>query len=412
MSTNYREERRQDRAAERAEDRADQREEREQRRKDREQVLELRRRQERERRREAERRKAERRERRAALVARLLGEGDTVAALVVMACSITPAFYFQVSALTAVPGLPGFIAVCLAVMLEAGAWVATVAGERAKRQGRPVGKFRAAMWACAAVAAWINYSHAPASPGNWLAYVLAAASLGGVFFWELRGLGRHGGKAGRTLAERREAARRRRHAIARRIRFRDVHKRYREIMTAHPFGTVDPEQAWSAAWTDVKGGPLAVDARSLGRRAAAVRSVEDVLADTATSPEAAAVELFLAEVFPTSPGDDGTGDQGAAGGPQDGPRDGGGTTVRTRRDDAADGRGTLGRKGREGSGRTAPKTPEKEPSEADLARVRKLAEALGGVDKLSARNVREALGGCAQAYAVRVRDAVRDEAEQ
>ncbi|WP_328923189.1 DUF2637 domain-containing protein [Streptomyces griseoaurantiacus] len=412
MSSTYYEERRKDRAAERDADRADRLAEREQRRKDRAEAEELRRKAERERRREADRRKADRRERRAALVARLLGEGDTVAALVVMGCSITPAFYFQVSALTAVPGLPGFIAVCLAVMLEAGAWVATVAGERAKRQGRPVGKFRAAMWGCAAVAAGINYSHAPASPGNWLAYVLAAASLGGVFFWELRGLGRHGGKAGRTLAERREAARRRRHALARRFRFRDVHKRYREIMTAHPFGTIDPEQAWADAWTDVKGGPLAVDARSLGRRAAAVRSVEDVVADTAVTPEAAAVELFLAEVFPTLPGDDGPAPEAAADGPQGGPQGGGGTGVRTRHAEPAEGRGTLGRKGREGSGRTAPKTPEKEPSEADLARVRKLAEALGGVDKLSARNVREALGGCAQAYAVRVRDAVRAEAEQ
>jgi hypothetical protein len=403
VSSTFYEERRKDRAADRDADRADKREEREQRRKDRAEAEELRRRQERERRREAERRKAERRERRAALVARLLGEGDTVAALVVMACSITPAFYFQVSALTAVPGLPGFIAVCLAVMLEAGAWVATVAGERAKRQGRPVGKFRAAMWACAAVAAWINYSHAPASPGNWLAYVLAAASLGGVFFWELRGLGRHGGKAGRTLAERREAARRRRHALARRFRFRDVHKRYREIMTAHPFGTVDPEQAWADAWTDVKGGPLAVDARSLGRRAAAVRSVEDVVADTATSPEAAAVELWLAEVFPTSPGDDGTGDQGATGGPQGGPHGGGGTAVRTRRDDAADGATALGGIGKAQGRRTARKDVEEPLDAADLAAARKLYEAAPAT--FSTPAVARALGR-SKVYAKRVRDAV------
>lgn len=412
MSSTFYEERRKDKAAERAEDRADRLAEREQRRKDRAEAEERRRREERERRREADRRAAEARERRAARLARLLGEGDTVAALVVMACSITPAFYFQVSALTAVPGLPGFIAVCLAVMLEAGAWVATVAGERAKREGRPLGKFRAAMWGCAAVAAGINYSHAPASAGNWLAYVLAAASLGGVFFWELRGLGRPGGKAGRTRAERREAAARRRHALARRFRFRDVHRRYREIMTAHPFGTVDPERAWADAWGDVKGAPLAVDARSLGRRTAAVRSVEGVLADTGTTPEAAAVELLLADVFPALPGDDGPAPEAAAGGPQDGPHGGGGIGTRTRRAEPAETPGALERKGREGSGRTAPKTPEKAPSEADLARVRKLAEALGGVSKLSARNVREALGGCAQAYAVRVRDAVRDEAGQ
>ncbi|HET6636466.1 MAG TPA: hypothetical protein VFH77_15710 [Streptomyces sp.] len=45
---------------------------------------------------------------------------------------------------------------------------------------------------------------------------------------------------------------------------------------------------------------------------------------------------------------------------------------------------------------------------ADIEAVKKLAEALGGVDRLSARNVREAVG-CRSEYAVRLRDAVRDE---
>ncbi|MFD0384671.1 hypothetical protein ACFQ2B_27830 [Streptomyces stramineus] len=45
----------------------------------------------------------------------------------------------------------------------------------------------------------------------------------------------------------------------------------------------------------------------------------------------------------------------------------------------------------------------------DLDKVRKLADILGSVDKLSARNVREAIGGGAQEYAVRLRDAVKNE---
>ncbi|MDX3353915.1 DUF2637 domain-containing protein [Streptomyces sp. ME01-24h] len=403
------EERRADRQLTREQDREDRRLAADERRKDQDAAAKRHQLEEAAKRRQRDAVKEKRRERRAALTARLLGEGDTVAALIVMACSIVPAFYFQIAALTGVQGLPALIAVCLAVMLEAGAWVSTFAGERAKREGRPAGKFRAAMWGCAALAAWINYSHAPASPRNWLGYVLAAASMGGVFFWELRGAGRHGGKAGRTRAQRREAARRRRHGIARRFRFRDVHKRYREILTAHPFGTVDAEQAWAVAWGDVKGGPLATDARSLGRRAAAVRSVEAVLADTATTPEATAVELLLADIFPALPGDDGPAAGGVADGPQGGPKSGGGTGVRDRHDDPAQGRGALERKGKQPSGRTSSKTPDKEPTADDIARVRKLAEALGGVDKLSARNVREALGGCAQAYAVRVRDAVQAE---
>lgn len=397
------------RAAEREQDRADRLAEREQQRKDRAEAEERRRKDRAAAQRAAAQRKAERRARRAELCRKLGGEGDTVAALVVMACSIAPAFYFQVSALKAIPGLPLAIAVCLAVMLEAGAWVATVAGERAKREGRPAGRFRLAMWGCASVAAAINYSHAPASPHNWLAYVLAVASLGGVFFWELRGLGRHGGKAGRTRAERREAAAQRRHRIARRARFRDVHKRYRQILTAHPYGTVDTERAWAEAWQDVKGAPLAATAETIGRRVEAARSVEAVLADAGVTPEAAAVELFLADVFGTSPGDDGPATGRPESGPQNGPRGTGGGGVATAPAKPSQGRTALGRKGKQGTGRTAPKTPDKAPTAADLDRVRKLAEALGGADKLSARKVREVLGGGAQAYAVRVRDAVRAE---
>jgi hypothetical protein len=43
-----------------------------------------------------------------------------------------------------------------------------------------------------------------------------------------------------------------------------------------------------------------------------------------------------------------------------------------------------------------------------LEAVRKLAAALGGTDRLSARNVRETVG-CRNDYAIRLRDAVRAE---
>lgn len=409
--TTYYDERRKDRAAERSEDRADRREREELRAKRQAEADERRRREEREHRRETERRKAERRERHAAARARLAGEGDTAAALIVMGCSIAPAFYFQVSALAAVPGLPGIIAVCLAVMLEAGAWVATVAGERAKREGRPVGHFRAAMWGCAAVAAWINYSHAPSSPNNWLAYVLAAASLGGVFFWELRGRGRHGGKAGRTRAERREAAARRRHGIARRLRFRDVHKRYRQILTAHPYGTVAPEQAWADAWTDVKGGPLATDAGSIGRRVEAARSVENVLAEAGVTPESAAVEMFLADLFASTPGDDGPTDETSVGGPQGGPDGTGGTgadrtSARTAGEHAA-----LGRKGKHGTGDPSAKAPVRALDPTHLATVRRLADELGGPEHLSIAKIRKAGVGGNDRYLSALRDTVQGKAE-
>ncbi|PNG97034.1 DUF2637 domain-containing protein [Streptomyces malaysiensis] len=404
----YLDERRRDRAADRAEDREDRRAQRAEDRADRAAAEERARRAKKDKQREADRRRAEGRARRAELLSKLSSEGDTVAALVVMVCSIVPAVYFQLRALMSVPGLPGAIAVALAVMLEAGAWVATVAGERAKREGRPVGRFRAAMWGCASVAAAVNYSHAPSSAHNWLAYVLAVASLGGVFFWELRGLGRHGGKAGRTRAERREAAARR-HRIARRIRFRDVHKRYRQIMTAHPYGTVKREQAWAEAWFDIKGAPLSVTAQVIGGRVAAVQAVEKVITDAEMTPEAATVELLLADLFPTAPGDDGPTGTVPGDSPEDGPHGGGDGGTRRLSQTRSQSPTTLGGKGKRASDRTARTAAQKPLAEADLAKVRALADALGDTAHLSVNNVKAAVGGGRTEYLVRLRDAVREE---
>ncbi|WP_077192470.1 DUF2637 domain-containing protein [Streptomyces lydicus] len=405
----YYEERRADRASEREQDRLDRRQLADEKRKERAEREERARRAKQEARQDASKRKAERKAARTAVVGKATAEGDTIAALVVMACSIAPALYFQITALAAVPGLPGAIAVALAVMLEAGAWVATVAGERAKREGRPVGRFRAAMWGSAAVAGVINFTHAPATSHNWLAYVLAAASLGGVFYWELRGFGRHGGRAGRTQHERREARARAWHDRKRRIRFHKVWRRYTDILAAHPYGSLDREKAWAEAWFDVKGAPLAATAEVLARRVAAVKSVEGVLAEAGVTPEAAAIEMLLADLFPSAPGDDGPTGGTPEGGPETGPRGGAGGGSRTAPAKAPQGRKTLGRKGKQASSRTSSKTPDKPLSTADLDKVRKLADILGGADKLSARNVREAIGGAAQDYAIRLRDAVQAE---
>ncbi len=299
--TSFYEERRADRAADRAQDREDRRQEREERRTDRAEAEAAHRAARQEAKQEAEQRRAARRERLVGLRRRVAGGGDTIAALVVMGCSITPAVYYQITALAAVPGLPGPIAVALAVMLEAGAWVATIAGERAKREGRPVGRFRTAMWACAALAATVNFAHAPATPFHWLAVVLAAASLGGVGFWELRGLGRHGGTAGRTRQQRRQDRERRAHEKARRA-MKPVWSRYEDILTAHPFGALDTEQAWRAAWFDVHGADLALTAPVMRTRLAAVDAVGEVLAEAERTPERMAVEALLSDLFG---GDDG-----------------------------------------------------------------------------------------------------------
>ncbi|MEU4986643.1 hypothetical protein [Streptomyces sp. NPDC021969] len=419
MSTSFYEERRLDRKNEREEDRRDRlaeadaaRKERlaeaeaarirdeaqaEQRRKDREARQEEERRLRAERKREKARRKAERKKARAELLARLGKEGDTVGALVVMACGIVPALFFQLRALNG-ENLPGIISLCLAVMLEAGAWVATVSGERAKREGRPVGRFRVVMWACASFAAVINYSHAPGEPGGWLAWVLAAASYAGVFFWEVRGWGRHGTKATRTKAQRKEARRRRRHDRKRRRLFPAVYARYTDILTAHPYNTVNRDKAWEDAWQDTHGAGLAITAGVIAHRG---RADKALAAAHGVGIETLAVEQLLDNLFPGDGGDDGPPARRSSRGPNGGPSKGGRKTT------------TLGRKGKQAvgrlTGRTAPKVPDKPLDPADLDRVRTLADLLGGASKLSVKNVREAVGGGNTRYAMQLRDAVKAE---
>ncbi|MFK0296906.1 hypothetical protein ACIQU6_41435 [Streptomyces sp. NPDC090442] len=117
MSTTYYDERRRDRAADREQDRADRLADREQDRVDRAAEREEARRLRAEQKREKARRRAERQKARAELVGKLGGEGDTVGALIAMTCGIVAALYFQLRALNG-EGLPLFITVCLAVMLE------------------------------------------------------------------------------------------------------------------------------------------------------------------------------------------------------------------------------------------------------------------------------------------------------
>ncbi|MFB7012319.1 MULTISPECIES: hypothetical protein [unclassified Streptomyces] len=419
MSQTFYDERRKDKAADRAEDRLDRaadakaarderaaladerRQERtaqaEERRKEREARQEEERRLRAERKREKARRKVERKKSRAELFAKLSKEGDTVGALVVMACGIVPALFFQLRALNG-EDLPGIISLCLAVMLEAGAWVATVSGERAKREGRPVGRFRVVMWACASFAAVINYSHAPGESGGWLAWVLAAASFAGVFFWEVRGWGRHGTKATRTKAQRKEDRRRHRHDRKRRRRFPAVYNRYTDILTAHPYGTVDTETAWRDAWRDTHGADIAVTAGVVAHRG---RADKALAAAHGVGVETLMVEQLLDDVFNGDGGDDGPPARRSSKGPTGGPNKGG------------RGAKTLGRKGKQAlgrlTGRTAPKAPIGPLDPADLDRVRALADILGGGAKLSIKNVGEAVGGGNTRYLMALRDTVKAE---
>ncbi|MET9183476.1 hypothetical protein ABZX88_35475 [Kitasatospora aureofaciens] len=241
-TTDWRTERRADRAAERAEDRADRKLAAEEARKDRA-AAEARRR------RDRADRAAKRADRFQAARTWFASEGDTAFTILMILLSVTPAIASQVGALGG--KTDELSAVSLALMLELGAWSATVGGTRALRDGRPVLPYRIAMWGCAAVAAGINVSH-NGGPADWFALVMGAASLAGVAFWELRCVGRHG-QSRRTREQRAEDRAKRRHQRRRRKHHRPIWESAQRILSGAPYGSLTADEAWAMAWQDVHG---------------------------------------------------------------------------------------------------------------------------------------------------------------
>ncbi|MFB6889445.1 hypothetical protein ACFCX4_09055 [Kitasatospora sp. NPDC056327] len=240
--TDWRADRRADRAAERAEDRADRKLAAEEARKDRASA-------EARKRRDRADRTARRTDRLQAARKWFASEGDTAFTVAMILLSVTPAIASQVDAL--IGKTDGLSAVSLALMLELGAWSATVGGTRALRDGRPVLPYRVAMWGCAAVAAGINVAH-NGGLTDWFAMVMGAASLAGVAFWELRCVGRHGASR-RTREERADDRAQRRHARRRRRHHAPIWESAQRILSGAPHGSLTADEAWALAWADVHG---------------------------------------------------------------------------------------------------------------------------------------------------------------
>lgn len=225
---------------------------------------------------------------------------------------------------------------------------------------------------------------------------LAAVTLGGPLLFEIRQWVMTLASDGRTRKQRAEDKARARHEKRRKRKFRDVATRAEELMLAASYGTLTAEAAFDEAWLQVKGAPRGVTADWYADRLDAEGEVEAVLARRDHTRERLAVDAFLADVFGPDGGDGGT--TGASRGrPKTGPH-GGGTAGRT----------ALGGKGKRPVRSAAASEPTRALAEADLEAVRKLAQALGGTDRLSAKNVRETVG-CRNDYAMRLRDAVRAE---
>ncbi|MFB6631984.1 hypothetical protein ACFCWY_18975 [Streptomyces sp. NPDC056362] len=255
MST-YREDRRADKAAERAQDREDRRLEleaaaqrealkAEEKRKD----ADAKRRQEQadKKAKQAEQaaKKAAAAAKRAKLLRWLKTNPATLFVAFVMVASIVPAILSQIGALTgATVAAP--MAGLLAAMLEGGAWAITFMGKQAEDAGREPRKYRIGTWAVATVAAAVNFWHGleayAAHP--WVAFVLGASSLFAIYIWDLKTHGSHG----KTKEQKQADKARRAHVSARRKHHPEIVEQAVKLQAALPFGVLDDESAFAAAW--------------------------------------------------------------------------------------------------------------------------------------------------------------------
>jgi hypothetical protein len=304
--------------------------------------------------------------------------------------------------------------------LELLAWVGVMGTRWAHRKGLPRWPFWLLTATLASIAGWINYAHGITEFGPVAGYALAATSIIGPLLAEVRQfLETKAAEDGRDLKQRardRRAAREQARAQQERERiekaedekrrglFPNEFAEFERIMAAYPTGGISRAVAWERAWDTMHALPLAVTAGSMAAREVARAAVDTLLQDADRSPESVAVDLFLTQAFNPNGGDDGSAGAPTGGG-SGGPTGGG---SRARRKSAPEVPTPLGRKGKQRSGRASTKTPEK-PLEPDhIEQVRKLAEALGDVDRLSARKVREVIGGGSNEYAVRLRNYVKN----
>ncbi|MFF4403620.1 hypothetical protein [Streptomyces sp. NPDC001404] len=189
------------------------------------------------------------------------------------------------------------------------------------------------------------------------------------------------------------------------VLFPEVWTIYMQLLVAKPGATDEGAGLWDRAWRHGHQLPTGLTSDTLAGEIAAQKRIETVLAEAERTPEQLAVDLFLADVFGPDGDDNGPTGGSPGGGPKQGPG-GGSSGART---GALKGSAPLGRKGKQPSGRAAAKVPDKPLDEADLKKVRALAEGFGDASKLSVRNVRQVIGGGNNEYAKRLRDAVQDE---
>lgn len=257
---------------------------------------------------------------------------------------------------------------------------------------------RALSMSAASYAALINYQYGHSLTAHGLtvgeaqtaAMGLAAVTLGGPLFFEVRQWVLTLSAAVGNAKHRLEKKARERHEKKRRKAFPAVMARAEELLLAAPHGTLKEEEAFSRAWWDVHGAPRAVTAEVIKTRLKAESEVAAVLDEAERTPERLAVEFLLADLFGSEVGVGDTTAKGARGG-------------------GAEGRAALGRLDKQPSDAPRYKDAVEPLAEADLEKARGFLD-LVGKDKFSAPEVAKLLGR-SNVYARRIRNAVTDNRE-
>ncbi|MFC9338821.1 hypothetical protein ACFT0G_03725 [Streptomyces sp. NPDC057020] len=194
---------------------------------------------------EQQARKAASAAKRAKLIRWLKANPATLFVAFVMVASIVPAILSQIGALTGA-SVAAPMAGLLAAMLEGGAWAITFMGKQAEDAGREPRKYRIGTWAVATVAAAVNFWHGLEAYGDhpWVAFVLGASSLFAIYIWDLKTHGSHG----KTKEQKQADKARRAHVSARRKHHPQIVEQAVKLQAALPYGVLDDESAFAAAW--------------------------------------------------------------------------------------------------------------------------------------------------------------------
>lgn len=192
--------------------------------------------------------------------------------------------------------------------LEGAAWIlaAGVAHADEKKLAAWVRwALRAMSMSAASYAALINYQYGQGLVAHGLtdgqaqtaAMGLAAVTLGGPLFFEVRQWVLTLTAAVGNAKHRLEMKARARHEAKRRKAFPAVMARAEQLLLAAPHGTLKEEEAFNRAWWDVHGAPRAVTADVIKARLKAESEVAAVLEEADRTTERLAVEFLLADLF-------------------------------------------------------------------------------------------------------------------